>query len=297
MSTPLPSPPDSRHGLVYGLSAYGLWGVSPLFWHAVDHVPPHELIAHRVAWGFAFFFGWSLLTGQLGALRAILADRRVRLRLATTALCIASNWFVFVYAVMVDRVLDVSLGYFMNPLVSVALGRFVLGERLRPLQAVAVAIAGGGVALFALATGGLPWISLVLALSFGLYGLLRKTTAVPPVAGSAFETLALLPVAAGVLVWLQLQGHNSMFAGSVTTDVLLLGTGPVTAIPLLLFVNAARRLRLTTIGFLQYLAPSLQFVLAVAVFDEAIRLERMVAFGLVWAALGLFSLDAWRQRS
>ncbi len=243
-----------------------------------------------------FFAGWLVAAGQGRELWAVARTPRIRRRLLVSAGLVAINWFVFFYAIIVDRVLDVSLGYFINPLVSVALGRVFLGETLRRLQWVAVIAAAGGIAVVAVAAGGLPWISLTLALSFGAYGLLRKTVDVPPLAGSTFETLLLLPLAFGFLMWLGDDGY--ILGGGVSlTDLIILGAGPATAIPLLLFVNAARRLRLTTLGFLQYLAPSLHFVLAAAVFGEPTPAPRLAAFGLVWAALGLFSYDAWRGRA
>lgn len=293
------SPDASTHraGLAFGLGAYALWGVAPLFWHLLDGVPAGEQFGQRIVWSCVFFVLWSFGIDRLRAVRSILATRRDRRRLALAALCVSTNWFVFVYAVMVDRVLDVSLGYFINPLVSVALGRFVLGERLRPLQAAAVAIAIIGVALVAIGTGGLPWISLVLAFSFGTYGLIRKTTAVTALAGSTFETIVLLPLALGGLVWMQLQGDGHMLGGETRTVLLLLCTGPVTAVPLYLFANAARRLPLTTVGFIQYLAPSIQFALAVFAFGEAVEPMKLVAFGLVWTALVVFTMDGLRSRA
>lgn len=284
-----------RSGLAFGLTAYGLWGFAPLFWHELGHIPATEVLGHRIVWGLVFFGLYGALTGKLGEVARILRAPPVRRRLALTALCVGFNWFVFVYAVMTDRVLDASLGYFINPLLSVALGRFVLGERLQTLQVAAVGLALIGVLVIAFGTDGLPWISVAVATSFGLYGLLRKTTHAPALAGSTFETLVLSPVALAGLVWLTVGGRGHFFAGDPSTDLLLVCTGPVTAIPLLLFVHAAKRLPLTVVGFLQYLAPSLQFGLAILVFHEALQPPRLAAFGLVWLGLGLFSLAAYRR--
>lgn len=285
-------------GLLFGLGAYGLWGVAPIFWRFLGDVPAPELLAHRLVWACACFGLVLLVRGRGSELSAIVRGSGVtRLRLGAAALLVATNWFIFVYAVLVDRVLDVSLGYFINPLVSVALGRIVLGEKLRRAQALAVAIAAVGIAVVATRVGGAPWISLALAGSFGTYGLLRKTTDVPPLAGSAFETLVLLPFGLAFIAWLYARGESQFLIGATATDLLILGTGPVTAIPLLLFVNAARALRLSTLGFLQYLAPSIQFLLAVFVFREATTPTRLVAFALVWLALAVFSVDAWRQHT
>lgn len=285
-------------GLAYGLGAYGFWGVAPLFWRLLADVPAPELLAHRLVWACVCFMAVLALRGRLAELRDVVrGSGATRWRLLASAVLVATNWFIFVYAVLVDRVLDVSLGYFINPLVSVALGRILLGEHLRRTQVVAVAVAAAGIAVVALRVGGIPWISLVLAGSFGTYGLLRKTTDVPPLSGSAFETLALLPFGLAFIAWLYARGESHFVTGAgLGTDLLMLATGPITAIPLLLFVNAARRLRLSTLGFLQYLAPSVQFVLAVSVFGEPTPPTRIAAFVLVWVALALFSVDAWRHR-
>jgi chloramphenicol-sensitive protein RarD len=287
---------DKRSGLAFGFTAYGLWGFAPLFWHELGHVPALEVLGHRVVWGLVFFGLYAAGTGKAKAVLAVLRDRTVRRRLATTATLVGFNWFVFVYAVMTDRVLDASLGYFINPLLSVALGRFVLGETLGRWQVVAVALAAAGVAVVAVSADGVPWISLVLAGSFGLYGLLRKTTDAPALVGSTFETLVLAPLALGWLVWLAMQGQSHAFTGDATTDVLLICTGPVTAVPLLLFVHAAQRLPLSVVGFLQYLAPSLQFALAVLAFGEQLQPQKLVAIGLVWAGLAVFTVAATVQR-
>lgn len=294
MSQPTPT---VRAGLGFGLAAYGLWGFAPLFWRQLGHVPALELLAHRVVWGLVFFALYAARAGKLGDVWRLLKNRSARRRLAAAAVCVGFNWFVFVHAVMTDRVLDVSLGYFINPLLSIALGRFVLGERLRPLQQAAVGLALLGVVVAALGADGLPWISVAVATSFGLYGLLRKTTDVPTLAGSTFETLVLAPPAVAGLVWLATQGNGHLLTVDRTTDILLLCAGPVTAVPLLLFVHAARRLPLTLVGFLQYLAPSLQFALAVLVFREPLETLKLGAFGLVWIGLALFSVAAYSRPS
>lgn len=279
-------------GWIFGLVAYGLWGVLPMFWKQVQHINPWELLAHRVVWSGVVFAAWLALRRQLPAIRAALADPAVRRRLALSAVLLAGNWFVFVYAVITDRVLDASLGYFINPLVSVAMGWILLGERLRPRQIVAVALAAIGIAFSAWRAGGLPWIALALAGSFGSYGLLRKTTKVPPIAGSAVETLVLGPFALGYVLWLASQGGGSFFAVSRSTDLWLLATGLVTAAPLFAFVNAAPRLRMTTLGFLQYLAPSLQFAVATLIFGEPLASTRLWSFGFVWLGVSIFVVDA-----
>ena len=285
-----------RAGLLFGLAAYGAWGVAPIFWRAIASVDALQILAHRLLWAWAFFAGWAWLRGRMPELRATFADRHLRVRLAVAAVLLCGNWFVFVYAVLTDRVLDASLGYFINPLVSVALGRFVLGERLTRLQAVAVVLAAVGIAVAAWVAGGLPWISVVLAGSFGGYGLMRKTVRVPAIVGSTFETTLLAPFALVYLAWVHAHGDGVLANQSRTLDLLLVSTGIVTALPLLAFVAAARRLTLTTLGFLQYLAPSLQMLLALALFGERLSASRLTAFGFVWLALALFATDAVRRR-
>lgn len=282
--------PD-RAGLAYGIAGYGLWGLAPLFWRQLYDVPAPELLAHRLVWACVFFVGWLAITGRLRSLREAWNPRRVALRLAASAAFVAFNWFVFVYAVLVDRVLDVSLGYFINPLMSVAMGRLFLGERLRRLQAIAVGVAFLGIAIMAVRAGGLPWIALAVSISFATYGLIRKTTEVSPAVGSTFETILLFPLGAAYLVWLHVQGGGALGGSGLGRDLLLAAAGPVTAVPLLLFVNAARRLPLSMVGFLQYLAPSIQFVLAVTVLGEAFPPSHVVAFALVWVALAAFTYD------
>lgn len=282
-------------GPLYAVGAYGIWGIVPIYWKWLSKVPALELVAPRIVWTALLLVVLLAISGR--AREIAFGDRRLIRPVLVAALLVAFNWFIFIHAVQTDQVLATSLGYYINPLVSVALGRILLGEHLRRTQVVAVAVAAAGIAVVALRVGGIPWISLVLAGSFGTYGLLRKTTDVPPLSGSAFETLALLPFGLAFIAWLYARGESHFVTGAgLGTDLLMLATGPITAIPLLLFVNAARRLRLSTLGFLQYLAPSVQFVLAVSVFGEPTPPTRIAAFVLVWVALALFSVDAWRHR-
>ncbi len=282
--------------MLYGLTAYGAWGIAPIFWRAIASVDALQILAHRLWWAWLFLAGWAWSTGRLPELKATFADARLRVRLSIAAVLLCCNWFVFVYAVLTDRVLDASLGYFINPLVSVALGRFVLGERLSRPQTIAVGLAAIGIGVAAWVAGGLPWISVVLAGSFGGYGLMRKTAPVPAVVGSTFETTLLAPFALVFLLWVHAHGGGVLGAQSRTLDALLVSTGVITALPLLAFVAAARRLTLTTLGFLQYLAPSLQMLLALALFGEHLSASRLTAFVFVWGALALFAADAVRRR-
>ena len=282
-----------RRGLVLGLTAYGMWGLVPLFWHLLAAVDPVEVLAHRTVWGCVVFVAIAAAARRLPDVAAALrAPRTVgMMALSSTLLCV--NWGVFVYAVATDRVLDASLGYFINPLVSVALGTIVLGERLRRLQWIAVALAAVGVAVAAYSLGTVPWISLVLAGSFGSYGLVRKVASVEALAGSTVETALAAPVAAAYLLWLTARG-DGVFGADTGVDLLLVATGVVTAVPLVFFTSAARRLPLSIVGFIQYVTPTCQFLLAIAVFGEPLAPGRLVAFIWIWAALAVFSLDALR---
>jgi chloramphenicol-sensitive protein RarD len=282
---------EPRRGLVYGFIAYGLWGAAPVFWKLLAGVSPVEALAHRVVWGVLAFALIVWLAGAAPAVRAALADRKTVAVMALSGTLLAINWGTFVYSVAADHLLDASLGYFINPLISVALGTIVLRERLRRLQWIAIGLAITGVVVLTWRAGRLPWISVVLALSFGAYGLVRKVARVESLAGSTIETALLAPVAAAYLIALALRGGGGLGHASASIQLLLLSTGAVTAIPLLLFTSAARRLPLSTIGFLQYLAPTGQLILAVLVYGERFAHDQLIAFALIWLGLAAFSLD------
>lgn len=281
-----------RTGLLQGVLAYGLWGGVAAYWKLLADVDPVELIAHRAIWGLAAFGTILVVAGQWRAFVATMRDLRLVGVMAVSALLLAVNWTVFVGAITSGHLLDASLGYFINPLVSIALGMVVLRERLRRLQWLAIAAATVGVALLTWRAGRVPWIALVLALTFGLYGLVRKTAKVDALVGSTIETVLLAPVAA---VYLALLGGGAMRTADAGTFGLLVGTGFVTAVPLVLFTSAARRLPLSTVGFLQYLAPTGQFLLAVLAYGEPLARDKLLAFGWIWLGLVLFSIDLVRQ--
>ena len=288
---------ERRTGLAYGLAAYGAWGVFPIYLKAVRTVPILEVLCHRVAWALAILL---VLTGVRGELRAVadaLRHRRALLVLSGSTVFIALNWLVYIYSVTHDRILESSLGYYINPLISVLLGVVLLRERLEPLMKAAALLAAAGVVWLAIGLGQLPWISLVLAFSFGLYGLLRKIAPVGALIGLTIETLLLAPLAAGYLVWAEARGRATFLSGRWGIDVLLLLAGPVTAIPLLCFAAAARRLPLSTIGFMQYISPTLQFLLAVTVYGEPFDRARAGAFACIWVAVALFAFDSVRRRA
>lgn len=283
----------ARRGLWHGVAAYGLWGVVPAFWKLLAGVPAVEVLAHRVVWGLGAFAILVGATGAAPAVRAAIADRATLARMALSGALLSINWGVFVAAIATGHLRDASLGYFINPLMSVALGTVVLGERLRRLQWLAIGAAATGVAIGAWRAGRLPWISLVLATSFAIYGLIRKRARVDTLAGSTLETLVIAPVAVAYLIALAARGDGQLGHATLGTHALLVATGAVTVIPLLLFTSAARRLPLSTVGFLQYLAPTGQLALAIA-YGEPFALDQLAMFGPIWLGLVLFTVDLAR---
>jgi chloramphenicol-sensitive protein RarD len=284
----------ARQGVLYGLAAYGLWGVVPVYFKAIATVPPAEVLAQRIVWSVAFLVLILTAFGRWAEVRDGLRSRPVLLRLLATTVLIALNWFAYIYGVSTGQIVQASLGYFVTPLVNVLFGLVFFRERLRPWQWAAVTLAAVGVVYLVARAGGVPWIALTLALSFGLYGLLRKQVPLDGLVCLAVETFLLLPAALGYLGWLWAEGRLALGSGERSRDWLLLASGVVTTVPLVCFGQAARRLRLTTLGFLQYLSPSLQLGLAVLVFGEGFGPTQAVSFGLIWAALALYSADALR---
>jgi chloramphenicol-sensitive protein RarD len=280
-------------GILYALGAYLSWGLFPLYFRQIATIPSLQIVAHRTLWSLVFVAVVLLATGHLKWLRDVSAA--TWRRFALSAGFIAVNWLTYVWAVGHGHVIDASLGYFINPLVNVALGFAVLHERPRPVQWLAVGLAAFGVVWLTVAGGRLPWVALVLAVSFGFYGLMRKTAALGALEGLALETLILAPLAVAGLGWWWQAGD---LAGQTAVDwAWLVGTGPVTAGALLLFAAGARRIPLTTLGIVQYVSPSLQFLLGVFLFREPMDATRLVAFGFIWAALFVYSAEGlWRAR-
>lgn len=290
------SPPRAAtRGLPAALGAFAIWGLLPLYLRALDAVPALQLVAHRVAWACVFVLGWMGLRGEAGELRQVFAGRGVLLRLAATALLITVNWLVYVWAVANDQVVETSLGYFINPLVNVVLGVVLLSERLNRAQWTAVSLAAVGVVYLTWSAGRLPWIALTLALSFGFYGFIRKTAHVEALPGLATETALLAPVAIIYLLWAAGSGTGAMGHEGLAVDALLVASGAITAIPLFLFAYGARRLPYSTIGIIQYLAPTLQLIIAVLVFHEPFTLAHAVGFACIWAALLIYATDGLRR--
>jgi len=263
----------------------------PAYWKPLAGVDAVGLIAHRALWGLLTFVAIVVLAGQWSTLRASARDKRIVGVMAVSSALLAINWAVFIAATLHGYLLEASLGYFINPLFSIALGTLVLRERLRRLQWIAITLAGVGVALMTWRTGRVPWVALVLASTFGLYGLVRKTARVEAMVGSAIETFLMVPVA---LVYLAVLGGGTIVHTDLPTTLLIASTGVVTAVPLVLFASAARKLPLSTVGFLQYLAPTGQFLLAVLAFGEPLAHGRLFAFGWIWAGLVVFSIDLVR---
>jgi chloramphenicol-sensitive protein RarD len=288
----MPRPPN---GPLTAAIAYTLWGLFPLYIKQIAHIPPLEIVLHRSAWSLVVVFGLLALLRRFAWLPPVLRQPRTLALFATSALLLGGNWLLYVWAVNSGHVLDASLGYFINPLVNVLLGVAVLHERPRPLQWAAVALAAAGVLWLAVGVGHVPWVSLVLAASFGLYGLLRKTATLGALEGLTLETLLLAPIAFGGIAWLAWQGIGHLGHPPLADNLLLLAAGPATAVPLLLFASAARRVSMATLGLMQYLSPSIQFFLGVFLYREPFSTGRGIGFLLIWAALALYSAESWRM--
>ena len=291
-----PAAPTDRWGLLLGAGAFFLWGAMPLYFPLLEPAAPVEIIAHRVVWSLVFCVVLLAVTRQLGGYVAALRTPRTLGVLAVAAVLIVVNWTTYVYGVLSGHVLDAALGYFINPLVTVLLAVVVLRERLRPVQWVAVGVGAAAVVVLSTGTGGLPWVALVLACSFGLYGLVKNRVGrtVEALPGLAVETTVLTPLALAYLGWLAATGVGTFGAEGTGHALLLASAGVVTALPLLLFSAAARRLPLSVVGLLQYLGPALQFVFGLLVFHEPMSATRWAGFGLVWLALVVLSVDGLR---
>ena len=292
--TPGPAGSD-QGGLPYAIAAYGIWGFVPLFFKLISSVPPVEVLAQRIIWSLPLCFVIMLFRRQIGEYLAALKDWRTLRLLLASAVLIAVNWLVYIYSIFTDHVLAASLGYYLNPLVNVMLGMIFLGERLSRLQLVAVVIAGVGVAILLAGALDTLWISLTLAFSFGIYGLLRKVVPVGSLPGLSVETTVLLLPSLGVAAWYLWAGDGRGFGSDTSISLLLMAGGVVTAVPLLLFATAARRMSYAALGFVQFLAPTLQFLLSLFVFHEPLKPVQLACFVLIWISIAVFSFDMLRK--
>ncbi len=284
---------EIRLGLITGIAAYTLWGLFPLYLRQLSDVSAPEVLAHRIFWSAPFGAVLILMRKQWGEVLSAIRSPRIVMFLALAAVAIALNWLTYVWAVFNDRILEASLGYYINPLMYVAAGVFILGEKLRPPQMIAIGLAALGVVVMTVGAGALPWVSLALAFLFTVYGYIRKTTPVGAMPGLFIESSLLAPFAALYVLMLMNAGEAAFQGGSLSMDILLMLAGPATVIPLVLFALAARRLTLTTVGLLQYIGPTLQFVLGLY-YGEPFTLFHAISFGLIWTALAIFSIDAVR---
>jgi chloramphenicol-sensitive protein RarD len=290
--------PQLGRGYAAALGAFGIWGLFPLYLIGLRHVSATQITAHRVVWSCVFVLAWLAIAGDLGKLRAAAMRPGVMPRLVASAFFIAVNWLGFAWAVNHDRVLEVSLAYFIGPLINVMLGIFVLSERLNKTQWVSVAFAAAGVAYLTFIAGQPPWIALMVGSSFAFYGLIRKTVSIDALPGLAIEAMLLAPLALGYLVWSEVTGTGALFHSSVLVDALLLAGGVVTSVPLVLFSFGARQVPYSTIGVLQFIAPTLQLVCGLVVFNEQLDGTRAIGFGLIWAGLLIYIANAlWKARN
>lgn len=282
-------------GIVYATLAFVMWGLFPLYFHRIAAVPALEVILHRSAWSMLFVLGLLAALGRFDWLRTLRSQPRQIGSFALSALLLSGNWLLYVYAVQSGQVVEASLGYFINPIVSVLLGVLVLHERLNRVQWTAVALAAAGVLWLTALGGRLPWIALLLAVSFGLYGLMRKTSSLGALEGLALETMLMAPLVVPLLSWWTLRGSGALAHGDVALNSWLIIGGPMTALPLLLFAAGARRLPLATVGLIQYVSPTIQLALGVWVFHEPFDRAKLLGFAFIWAALALYSADGWRR--
>jgi chloramphenicol-sensitive protein RarD len=286
---------DEKHGVIFAVLAYLMWGIAPLYFSLIVEVPALEILASRIVWSFALLVIVILAIKQWGAVRAILKSKRTVLILLGSSTLLCFNWGMFVWAVNNGHVLDASLGYYINPLLNILLGAVFLGERLKRIQGFAVGLAFTGVLIQVTSFGSFPILSFCLATSFAFYGLIRKTVAVDSLPGLLIESCVMLPVA--LVYWIVFADSptTNMLDNSMSLNMLLIGTALVTTMPLLCFIAGAKRIKYTTMGFLQYIGPSIMFFLALFVYKEDVGADRWVTFGFIWAALVIFSWDSFKS--
>ena len=292
--------PDKKErlvGLAFTTAAFLFWGLYPPYWKLLSGVPEFQVFAHRVVWSCAFTAVVVTVQKRWAEVTKALRSRRTTLTLLASGLCVATNWSIYIVGVLSGKLLSISMGYFINPLVSVLLGVVFLRERLRLWQIVAVLCAFGGVLYMTLGLNGVPWISLALAFSFGLYGLLRKTVGVQAIPGTFVESLLVSPLVIAYLLFVGIRGSSAFGSADVPTHLLLVGAGVVTALPIIWFANGARRIPLSQVGFLQYLAPTCQLLLGIFLYGERFTLTHLISFGLIWMGIIVFTFSTFLKRS
>ncbi|EGR0049307.1 EamA family transporter RarD [Vibrio vulnificus] len=286
----------ARQGVLLALGAYTMWGIAPIYFKSLAAVSPLEILSHRVVWSFFLLAALLHFGRHWRTVRDVLTSKSKMLYLVTTAILVGANWLIFIWAVNANHMLDASLGYYINPLINVLLGMLFLGERLRKLQWFAVTLAACGVLVQLVVFGSVPIVAIALAFSFGFYGLLRKKVSVDAQTGLFIETLVMLPTAAIYLLFIANTPTSNMLANPSQLNLLLIAAGVVTTLPLLCFTGAATRLKLSTLGFFQYIGPSLMFLLAVLIYGEAFTSDKALTFAFIWGALVVFSFDGLRYR-
>ena len=289
---------ENATGIIYTAGAYLLWGILPIYWKFINEVPALEILAHRVIWSFIFVLIIVVLLKRKllkNFFQVQMSHKKTWLGLFLASLFISINWFTYIYAVNTNHIVEASLGYYINPLIAVLLGVFVLREKVNVLQAVSFVIAGIGVIYMTLSVGKLPWISLILALSFGFYGLSKKLIKVDSILGLLLETLFVLPFALLFLAYLGVNDQHSFSTGSIKNDLFLLGSGIATALPLLWFGIGAQKIPLYMVGFLQYISPTISLILGVLMYGESFTKDHVVTFACIWIAIALFTISNIRQ--
>ncbi|MBD1566614.1 EamA family transporter RarD [Vibrio sp. SA48] len=289
--TPEEEQQRSRQGVLLAIGAYTMWGIAPIYFKAIGAVSALEILSHRVVWSFFLLAALLHLGRNWRSVRDVMTNKSKMIYLVSTSLLVGSNWLIFIWAVNANHMLDASLGYYINPLLNVVLGMLFLGERLRKLQWVAVALAAIGVTIQLVVFGSVPIVAIALATTFGFYGLLRKKVALDAQTGLFIETLVMLPAAAIYLLFIADSATSNMATNPISLNILLVAAGVITTLPLLCFTGAATRLKLSTLGFFQYIGPSLMLLLAVLVYGEAFTSDKAITFGFIWGALVLFSFD------
>ncbi|SLM28730.1 Protein rarD [Desulfamplus magnetovallimortis] len=279
-------------GILFLVPAFFIWGISPIYWKALSHVSSTELLFQRVIWSFVVLFAIVVWQGKFHEIKTILKSFNTMVSLLGSTIVLALNWYLFIWAVNHDQVLQTSLGYYINPLIMVFLGMIFLGERLRIMQTAALFVAGSAVLYYAVGLGEFPWIALSIALSFGVYGLFHKMTSISSLTGLCMETMILSVPALVFVIVGQMDGTSALFHFNLRTDLLLMGTNLVTALPLLLFTIGTRKSTMATVGFMQYLAPSITFVLAVLIYNEPFSHKKLLTFIMIWIALFLYTVDS-----